>query len=682
MGGFAAVLPTGQPVEVSGKKNRALLTYLALHADKKLTREKLISLLWSDRGETQARTSLRQALAALRRDLGAIQPPPLTIDGGSVALDGSAVSTDVAMFEKLATSASAEELRRVAKLYEGDLLDGLGVRDPGFEDWLAAERARLREVAIGVLDRLTASLAGAEAVAVGQRLVALDPLREASHRALMRAYAGAGEKALALHHYARCRDLLRAELGVMPARETEELHQRLLQEEARPALAERAAPKPLSIAVLPFINMSGDPEQEYFSDGITEDIITDLSKVSAISVLSRNASFAFKGRAIDIAQIARQLKVSHVVEGSVRKASGRVRITAQLIDATNDSHVWAERYDRDLKDIFALQDEISRAIVAALMVKLLPDERKAIEARSTQNPKAYRLYLLARYYRAQLGPRPQEIAIRFCRRALEIDTQYARAWALQAICQASLYVYGLSEDSGLSAAEHALALDPSLAEAHVAKGRALYQLGRHAEAVAAHEESLRLEPDSYEVRAHFGLTCMYSGRYEAAIEHFERAAQLLDADYICLGLAAACYHKLGRDDECRSALRRNLVQVEKEIALKPDNAFALTEGAIDLAYLGEKERGLEWISRALLIEPEELQDHFNAACALALLGEPNQALDQLEYYAKKMPPERVNWVKRDPDLQPLRQEPRYQALVAQCEARLAQAQAECSVEPT
>src|SRR5262249_60112043 len=125
----------------------------------------------------------------------------------------------------------------------------------------------------------------------------------------------------------------------------------------------------------------GDPEQEYFSDGITEDIITDLSKVSAITVLSRNASFAFKGRVIDISQIARQMKVGHVVEGSVRKASGRVRITAQLIDATKTSHVWAERYDRDLNDIFALQDEISRAIVAALQIKLLPNERKAIESR-------------------------------------------------------------------------------------------------------------------------------------------------------------------------------------------------------------------------------------------------------------------------------------------------------------
>jgi len=185
-----------------------------------------------------------------------------------------------------------------------------------------------------------------------------------------------------------------------------------------------------SIAVLPFMNMSGDPEQEYFSDGITEDIITDLSKVATLRVLSRNTTFAFKGKAVDVSHIARQLNVGYVIEGSVRKSGGRVRITAQLIDAHKDSHLWAERYDRDLNDIFALQDEISQAIVAALKISLLPQERETIESRSTQNPEAYRLYLLARYYRAQYTPRSQEIALRFCWRALEIDPSYARAWAL------------------------------------------------------------------------------------------------------------------------------------------------------------------------------------------------------------------------------------------------------------
>src|SRR5438309_10779814 len=175
-----------------------------------------------------------------------------------------------------------------------------------------------------------------------------------------------------------------------------------------------------SICVLPFANMSGDPEQEYFSDGISEDIITDLSKVSALNVVSRNTAFTFKGKSIDVRQVAGQLKVSHVLEGSVRKAAGRVRITAQLIDGSNDNHVWAERYDRDLNDIFALQDEISHAIVDALKVTLLPEEKKAIEKRGTENVDAYNIYLMARQARAtgfEGDNRRNEVIVRLCQRA-------------------------------------------------------------------------------------------------------------------------------------------------------------------------------------------------------------------------------------------------------------------------
>jgi adenylate cyclase len=392
------------------------------------------------------------------------------------------------------------------------------------------------------------------------------------------------------------------------------------------------------IAVLPFTNMSGEQEQEYFSDGITEDIITDLSKVSGLNVVSRNSAFAFKGKVAELSQIARQLKVGYVVEGSVRKAGGRVRITAQLIDTREDNHLWAERYDRDLNDIFALQDEISRAIVAALKIKLLPEERKAIENRSTQNPKAYELYLLARYYHMQYGVRTLKIAHRFCMRALGIDTNYARAWALAASCETFLYLRGTGVESGLSSAEKALSLDPTLAEAHAAKAQALSQLERNLEAIAAHEESLRLEPDSYDVRVSFAMTCLRLGRSEAAIEHWERAAQLREADYICLSMAAACHHALGRHDERGSAARRALVRIDKEIALRPDNEHAMTQAAIMLAYLGETERAKEWISRALTIESEDAQDLYELTCACTQLNELDQALDLLEHYARVMPP--------------------------------------------
>jgi adenylate cyclase len=435
-------------------------------------------------------------------------------------------------------------------------------------------------------------------------------------------------------------------------------------------------PSKLSIAVLPFVNMSGDPEQEYFSDGITEDIITDLSKVSTLNILSRNTVFAFKGKTVDVGQIARQLKVGHVLEGSVRKAGGRVRITAQLIDTVRDSHVWAERYDRELSDIFALQDEISQAIVAALKIRLLPEEKKAIETRSTHNPEAYEQYLLGRDYQLRLSTRNLEIAARFYRRALEIDPDYARAWAMLAISQAFLYLRGRSEESGLPAAQKALALDPSLAEAHAAKGRVLAFTGRVDEGLAALEEALRLDPDSYDVRLALAYTCHRLDRYQAAIEHYERAAQLLPSDFYCLSLATMSYMALNRHDDADSAWRRALERIEKEIALRPDNAGALVHGAIALAYLGEKERAKQWASRAQAIEPDDFMDQYNLACALTLMGEVERSLDMLESCTPKLQPDLVNWIKRDSDLILLHEHARYKALIARGEARLAAAQGE------
>ncbi|MGH8215849.1 MAG: TIR domain-containing protein, partial [Rhodanobacteraceae bacterium] len=202
---------------------------------------------------------------------------------------------------------------------------------------------------------------------------------------------------------------------------------------ARAAPAKKEAPH-YSVCVVPFLNMSGDPEQEYFSDGISEDIITDLNKVSALEVVSRNTAFACKGKQMDASAIARKLKVTHVLEGSVRRAGGRVRITAQLTDAANDRQVWAERYDRDTDDIFALQDEISHAIVKALRLQLLPEERRAIRRRGTDSVEAHDLYLLARqiYVTTQEDERASQAIIRACQRATEIDPHYAHAWALLA----------------------------------------------------------------------------------------------------------------------------------------------------------------------------------------------------------------------------------------------------------
>src|SRR3954453_7055429 len=237
------------------------------------------------------------------------------------------------------------------------------------------------------------------------------------------------------------------------------------------AAPSRPSTREISICVLPFQNMSGDPEQEYFSDGISEDITTDLSKVSALEVIARNTAFTFKGQSVNVCEVAKKLGVTHVLEGSVRKVGDRVRINAQLIDGRSGGHLWADRYDRDLTDIFTIQDEISNAIVAALKLKLLPEEKKAIEKRGTQSPEAYNLYLLARQYwvTGNHGDmRREERVMRICSRAVELDPNYAQAWALLAIAQSSLrYGFGQEVDDGYVAAHTALAIDPTIAEAHL-----------------------------------------------------------------------------------------------------------------------------------------------------------------------------------------------------------------------
>src|SRR6185437_12844268 len=220
-----------------------------------------------------------------------------------------------------------------------------------------------------------------------------------------------------------------------------------------------AAPDAISICVLPFVNLSDDAEQEYFSDGITEDIITDLSKISSLEVVARNTAFTFKGKVIDVKEVARTMDVSHVLEGSVRKAGNRLRISAQLVAGDTGRHLWAERYDRDLTDIFEIQDEISHAIVKALELKLLPEEKAAIEERGTSNAEAYRFYLMARqqWIGGTFGDLKRDEAIaRICQQAVQLDPNYAEAWALMAIAQAEQRFWHGKDANALPAAERAL----------------------------------------------------------------------------------------------------------------------------------------------------------------------------------------------------------------------------------
>src|SRR5205807_1219056 len=268
---------------------------------------------------------------------------------------------------------------------------------------------------------------------------------------------------------------------------------------ASPAREERP-----SIAVLPFINMSGDPEQEYFSDGITEDIITDLSKVSGLFVVARNTAFTYKGKSVEVQEVAKRLGVNFILEGSVRKAGSRVRVTGQLIDGKTGGHVWADRYDRDLTDIFAIQDEITHSIVEQLKVKLLPQEKKNIAQAPTDNVEAYTYYLRGRQFMQRHSKSNYQLARRMFARAVDLDPLYARAYAGIADCDSFLFLHYHLEagiDSILATSAKALGLDDRLAEAHASRGLALSLGQRREEATAEFEEAIALDRNSFE--AHY-----------------------------------------------------------------------------------------------------------------------------------------------------------------------------------
>lgn len=447
---------------------------------------------------------------------------------------------------------------------------------------------------------------------------------------------------------------------------------------AKPA---RCKKHPVAVCVLPFQNMSGDAEQEYFSDGITEDITTDLSKVSALEVIARNTAFQFKGQSFDVCDVARELNVSHVLEGSVRRAGNRLRITAQLIEGASGGHVWADRYDRDLTDIFAIQDEISHAIVAALKLKLLPNEKAAIERRGTTNVHAYELLLIAR--QAWLGgsansSHREESVIRLCDRIIDLEPEYGVAWALKALAQHSLYFgYNKGTDNGWAAAERALELDPWIGEAHAVKARVFASERRFDLANEEIRQALQLAPDSWEVNNEGAMIFYWGHKFSEAARLFERSAELAADDLHSLAMLASCYRALSDEEGVRRTAERYLESAEAAVAKDPSNSSAFGAGAEALAMLGDLRRAGEWIDRAVLIEPEALGIRYNFVCTLLNHSDDfDLVFEHLEYVFGRSVGGIVRRADIDPDLDRIRDDPRFQAIYAAAMERISKLDAE------
>ena len=441
------------------------------------------------------------------------------------------------------------------------------------------------------------------------------------------------------------------------------------------AAGQRPSSSAVSICVLPFQNMSGDCEQEYFSDGISEDITTDLSKISALEVIARNTAFTFKGQSVNVGDVAKKLCVTHVLEGSVRKAGDRVRINAQLIDGRSGGHVWADRYDRDLTDIFSIQDEISKAIVRALKLKLLPEEKKAIEQRGTQSPEAYNLYLLARQYWVtgnQGDIRREERVMRICGRAVEIDPYYARAWALLALAQSNLrYMYRCQVDDGFAAAHTALTIDASIAEARVPKLRRLEDRRRYGEAEAELQTAIELDPDSWEVNKEAARVAFRKRELDRAVRHLETAVALMESDPHAWARLVTCYHALGNRAAEKAAAENAVAQAEQVLAHDPSNGAAMSFGAIGHAALGHGDLAREWMERAMLIDCDNLDMRYNFACMMAAyLDEPERALSLLDRYLAAIGSFQIDMIDADPDLDPLRSHPRFDSMLGKAKKRL------------
>lgn len=425
-----------------------------------------------------------------------------------------------------------------------------------------------------------------------------------------------------------------------------------------------------SIAVLPFADLSPAKDQDWMCDGIAEEIIDALCSVTGLRVASRSASFQFKGKAADVRSMTRALGVGTLLEGSVRKVDDRLRVSARLV-SSDGYELWSDRFDRRLQDAFAIQEEIARAVVAALSVRVSSDEAARLRRSGTSNPQAYEMYLRGRQYFRALGMENVELARQLFKRAVALDRNFAQAHAglaeadmndLQWLLVAKAEQPALRAEA-LAASDEALRLNPELGEAHVSRANLLAVMGRAEEADESFRKAVRLAPGLRDAWYSYGRFLFSQARYADAVRAYEEAARLDPDDYDSLTLLAMPYEKLGQPEKASRARDRGIEAADRVLRNTPDDVRARYLSASLLMQRGRRQEGTARLEEALTIRPTDFAVLYNAACSFALVGDSDRALDLLDRAVGTGRGFRA-WIEHDPDLDSLRDLPRFKEILA------------------
>jgi len=582
LGPFQAGWSDGAPLKVTGKKIQGLLGYLAVEDARPHSREQVAALLWSDTGDERARHNLRQALSKIRRTVG----PMITTTGETLSLDPEVCSTDVREFRGLAKSHEVTDLSRCMALYREDLLDGLVLREALYDEWLLAAQHELRRVACDVIERLAARLADEgrpeEAIDVLNRRVAMDPACEPAHRHLMELFERIGRRSDALRQYQLLTGALEQHLEAEPSPETKEVHERIRggrssgsQTSARvaPALDPSPTRELPTVAVLPFDNLSG-ADDNYFVDGTVEDIITALSHFSSLMVISRGSTFALRGRELSDREASDELGAQFIVRGSARRAGNRVRISVRLLDAHAGSTLWAERFDRELEDVFLVQDELSSTIVSTLAGRVEAARLAKARRAPPERLDSYDYVLRGKEHHHRYTREDCRQAIEMFERAVDRDPSYsqAHAWLACGLGQAMAYQperYDALLDQAFSAAERGLELDPCDSECLRILAQIAMLRGDLDLAVRHQERGLLLNPNDDRSVCAMGEFLSFMGRSDEAEGWISKAIRLnpYHPPRYWSHLARALFH-LGRFREALDALGHVSAPRVRELAYR------------------------------------------------------------------------------------------------------------------